>query len=305
MSLIRNILLWASKNYWISHKLPKYKFVQKSVSRFMPGETLDDALNKSSELEDIGYGTIITYLGENSSSKSQTLNTVKQYKKALEDIYSKSLKTVISVKLTQLGLDIDEELCIDNLKELLKLAEFKNTFIWIDMEEYIYLEQTLKIYKKLILKHNNIGITLQSYLYRSEDDLKSLLEIAPYIRLVKGAYAEHSSVSMQNRNEISDNYIKLANLMLGKNILKNGLIPSFATHDHQIIYSLIKKINADKIDQIHYEFNMLYGIRRDLQDEILKSDQNLKILISYGEEWFPWYVRRLAENPKNLFLLLK
>ncbi len=108
MSLIRNILLWASKNYWISHKLPKYKFVQKSVSRFMPGETLDDALNKSSELEDIGYGTIITYLGENSSSKSQTLNTVKQYKKALEDIYSKSLKTVISVKLTQLGLDIDE-----------------------------------------------------------------------------------------------------------------------------------------------------------------------------------------------------
>ena len=238
-------------------------------------------------------------------SKTQTLNTVKQYKDALEDIDSRSLKTVISVKLTQLGLDIDEGLCIDNLKQLLKVAELKNTFVWIDMEEYIYLELTLKIYKKLIQKHNNIGITLQSYLYRSEDDLKSLLDIAPYIRLVKGAYAEDSSVSMQNRNEIYDNYLKLANLMLGKKILKNGLIPSFATHDHQIIYYLINKINADEIEKYHYEFNMLYGIRRDLQDEILKSDQNLKILISYGEEWFPWYVRRLAENPKNLFLLLK
>ena len=305
MSLIRNILLWSSKNYWISHKLPKYKFVQKSVSRFMPGETLEHALSKSSELEDIGYGTIITYLGENSLNKTQTLNTVKQYKDALEDIDSRSLKTVISVKLTQLGLDIDEGLCIDNLKQLLKVAELKNTFVWIDMEEYIYLELTLKIYKKLIQKHNNIGITLQSYLYRSEDDLKSLLGIAPYIRLVKGAYAEDSSVSMHNRNEIYDNYLKLANLMLGKKILNNGLIPSFATHDHQIIYYLINKINADEIEKYHYEFNMLYGIRRDLQDEILKSAQNLKILISYGEEWFPWYVRRLAENPKNLFLLLK
>jgi len=305
MSLIRNILLWSSKNYWISRKLPKYKFVQKSVSRFMPGETLEHALSKCSELEDIGYGTIITYLGENSLNKTQTLNTVKKYQDALEDIDLRSLKTVISVKLTQLGLDIDEELCVENLKQLLKAAKLKNTFVWIDMEEYIYLELTLKIYKELILKHNNIGITLQSYLYRSEDDLRSLLEIAPYIRLVKGAYAENSSVSMQNRNEISDNYIKLANLMLEKKILKGGLIPSFATHDHQIIYSLIKKINTDKIDKIHYEFNMLYGIRRDLQDEILKLDQNLKILISYGEEWFPWYVRRLAENPKNLFLLLK
>ena len=305
MSLIRNILLWSSKNYWISHKLPKYKFVQKSVSRFMPGETLEHALNKCSELEDIGYGTIITYLGENSLSKTQILNTVKQYKDSLENIDSRSLKTVISVKLTQLGLDIDEELCVDNLEQLLNAADLKNTFVWIDMEEYIYLELTLKIYKKLIQKHNNIGITLQSYLYRSEDDLKSLLGIAPYIRLVKGAYAEDSSVSMQNRKEIYDNYIKLANIMLEKNILKNGLIPSFATHDHHIIYSLINKINLDKIDKSNYEFNMLYGIRKDLQYEILNSDQNLKILISYGEEWFPWYVRRLAENPKNLLLLIK
>jgi proline dehydrogenase len=271
----------------------------------MPGETLDHALSKCSELEDIGYGTIITYLGENSLTKTQTLNTVKQYKDALASIDSRPLKSVISVKLTQLGLDIDEELCVDNLKQLLNVADLKNTFVWIDMEEYIYLELTLKIYKKLIQKHNNIGITLQSYLYRSEDDLESLLDIAPYIRLVKGAYAENSSVSMHNRNEIYDNYIKLANIMLEKNILKNGLIPSFATHDHQIIYSLINKINADKIDKSHYEFNMLYGIRRDLQDEILNSDQNLKILISYGEEWFPWYVRRLAENPKNLILLIK
>ena len=305
MSLIRNILLWSSKNYWISHKLPKYKFVQKSVARFMPGETLDHALNKCSELEDIGYGTIITYLGENSLSKTQTLNTVKHYKDSLENIDSRSLKTVISVKLTQLGLDIDEELCVDNLEQLLHMADLKNTFVWIDMEEYIYLELTLKIYKKLIQKYNNIGITVQSYLYRSEDDLKSLLNIAPYIRLVKGAYAEDSNVSMQNRKDIYDNYIKLANIMLEKNILKNGLISSFATHDHHIIYSLINKINLDKIDKSNYEFNMLYGIREDLQDEILNSDQNLKILISYGEEWFPWYVRRLAENPKNLILLIK
>ena len=305
MSLIRNILLWSSKNYWISHKLPKYKFVQKSVSRFMPGETLEHALNKCSELEDIDYGTIITYLGENSLSKTQTLNTVKHYKDSLENIDSRSLKTVISVKLTQLGLDIDEELCVDNLEQLLHMADLKNTFVWIDMEEYIYLELTLKIYKKLIQKHNNIGITLQSYLYRSEDDLKSLLNIAPYIRLVKGAYAEDSNVSMQNRKDIYDNYIKLANIMLEKNIPKNGLISSFATHDHHIIYSLINKINLDKIDKSNYEFNMLYGIREDLQDEILNSDQNLKILISYGEEWFPWYVRRLAENPKNLILLIK
>ena len=305
MTLLKNILLWTSKNDWMSQKLPKYKFVQNSLSRFMPGELLPDALEECKNLEYSEYGTIITYLGENVNLKADTYQVVDHYKNALTVIDKISLNTLISVKLTQLGLDFDKNLCMENLNQLLKLAKNYNSIIWIDMEEYCYLEQTLEIFKKMSVNYHNIGITLQAYLHRTTQDLDELLSYATNLRLVKGAYNENSSVAIKNKDDIDTNYMNLSKKMLSKDILNNGFKPSFATHDDRIIDYIIKEAERNLISSDIYEFNMLYGIRKKLQKEILESNQNLKILISYGEQWFPWYIRRIAENPKNLFLLLK
>ena len=305
MALLKNILLWTSKNDWMSQKLPKYKFVQNSLSRFMPGELLSDALEECKKLEYSEYGTIITYLGENVNLEEDTYQVVDHYRNALIVIDKTSLNTLISVKLTQLGLDFDKNLCMENLNQLLKLAKNYNSIIWIDMEEYCYLEQTLEIFKKMSKNYHNIGITLQAYLHRTTQDLDELLSYATNLRLVKGAYNENSSVAIKNKDDIDTNYMNLSKKMLSKDILNNGFKPSFATHDDRIIDYIINEAERNLISSDTYEFNMLYGIRKKLQKEILESNQNIKILISYGEQWFPWYIRRIAENPKNLFLLLK
>ncbi len=305
MALLKNILLWTSKNDWMSQKLPKYKFVQNSLSRFMPGELLSDALEECKKLEYSEYGTIITYLGENVNLEEDTYQVVDHYRNALIAIDKTSLNTLISVKLTQLGLDFDKNLCMENLSQLLKLAKNYNSIIWIDMEEYCYLEQTLEIFKKMSKNYHNIGITLQAYLHRTTQDLDELLSYATNLRLVKGAYNENSSVAIKNKDDIDTNYMNLSKKMLSKDILNNGFKPSFATHDDRIIDYIINEAERNLISSDTYEFNMLYGIRKKLQKEILESNQNIKILISYGEQWFPWYIRRIAENPKNLFLLLK
>tara|TARA_B100000530_G_scaffold336336_1_gene290761 strand:+ start:5353 stop:6270 length:918 start_codon:yes stop_codon:yes gene_type:complete len=305
MALLKNILLWTSKNDWMSQKLPKYKFVQNSLSRFMPGELLSDALEECKKLEYSEYGTIITYLGENVNLEEDTYQVVDHYRNALIAIDKTSLNTLISVKLTQLGLDFDKNLCMENLNQLLKLAKNYNSIIWIDMEEYCYLEQTLEIFKKMSKNYHNIGITLQAYLHRTTQDLDELLSYATNLRLVKGAYNENSSVAIKNKDDIDTNYMNLSKKMLSKDILNNGFKPSFATHDDRIIDYIINEAERNLISSDTYEFNMLYGIRKKLQKEILESNQNIKILISYGEQWFPWYIRRIAENPKNLFLLLK
>ena len=153
--------------------------------------------------------------------------------------------------------------------------------------------------------YHNIGITLQAYLHRTNQDLDELLSYATNLRLVKGAYNEHPSVAIKNKDDIDTNYMNLSKKMLSKDILNSGFKPSFATHDDRIIDCIINEAERNLISSDTYEFNMLYGIRKKLQKEILESNQNLKILISYGEQWFPWYIRRIAENPKNLFLLLK
>ncbi|MFL2767914.1 MAG: proline dehydrogenase family protein [Dehalococcoidia bacterium] len=305
MALLKNILLWTSKNEWMSQKLPKYKFVQNSLSRFMPGEFLSDALEACEKLEYAEHGTIITYLGENVTLEAGAYEVVDHYKNALSVINESSLNTLISVKLTQLGLDFDMDLCMENLNQLLKLAKKYNSIIWIDMEEYRYLEQTLEIFKKVSENYHNIGITLQAYLHRTDQDLDKLLSFATNIRLVKGAYNEHPSLAIKNKDDIDINYRSLSKKMLEKDVLNNGFKPSFATHDDRIIDYIINESEKNLISSDAYEFNMLYGIRKKLQKDILNSNQNLKILISYGEQWFPWYIRRIAENPKNLFLLLK
>ena len=194
---------------------------------------------------------------------------------------------------------------MENLNQLLKLAKNYNSIIWIDMEEYCYLEQTLEIFKKMSKNYHNIGITLQAYLHRTTQELEEILSYATNLRLVKGAYNENSSVAIKNKDDIDTNYMNLSKKMLSKDILNNGFKPSFATHDDRIIDYIINEAERNLISSDTYEFNMLYGIRKKLQKEILESNQNIKILISYGEQWFPWYIRRIAENPKNLFLLLK
>lgn len=305
MGLGRNILLWASKNDFLKNHATKWKFVQKAVKKFMPGETADEAIFAAQKLIEKNIPVTFTHLGENINNLDEAEEVVKHYLTVLEKIYQQKLDIEISLKLTQLGLDISYEKALYNFKKIISKAfEYGNT-VWIDMEDSSYVDRTIKFYKDVISEFNNAGLCLQAYLYRTEKDLADLLEIKPSIRLVKGAYKESKEIAFPVKKDVDKNYYKLTNMML--EALKNSYVRmAFGTHDISLIDEIFnlgaqKGIGAGKI-----EIQMLYGINSNEQMRIASDAKSkIRVLISYGEFWYPWYVRRLAERPANVWFVAK
>ena len=304
MGAIRALLLAASQNKWLRERSSRYAFVRKSVSRFMPGETLDDALRAARELESKGIETILTHLGENVLDAQESRQVAQHYLNVLERIHSENLGTEISVKPTQLGLELSTDLCDQNLRQLLAAEDEKRT-LWIDMEASGYVEATLQLYRKLVVDYPNAGICLQAYLHRTTHDVDSLLPLKPSIRLVKGAYSEPSSVAITTRERIDENYLTLAQKLLRTQ--KSGAVrrAAFATHDPSLIRNITEFADSDAIAKHGVEVQMLYGIQRAEQERLAKGGWRAGVLIAYGNYWYPWFVRRLAERPANLWLLLR
>ena len=303
--MLRQILLWASANDFLSDRLPRIAFVKNAASKFMPGETLGDALEAAVVLKQEKITSVFTLLGESVADSDEAKEVVAHYKTVLIQAKDRGLISEISLKLTQIGIDLGQELAQENLENIVEFAESLGLFVWVDIEGSDYTDITLEIYKRAIVKYSNVGICLQAYLYRTKEDIDNLLSSRPAIRLVKGAYLESEKIAFPQKKDVDQNYVRLANqLLLARK--KSGVRAVFATHDSRIIGTIIESVKPNgRLDASDLEFHMLYGISRDIQKSLLNKGMKVAVLIAYGSAWFPWYMRRLAERPANLWFVLR
>ena len=304
MSLGRNTLLWASRNDWLKTQVPKMKFIQRAVKRFMPGETEEDAIAASKDLIKYKIPTTFTHLGENITSIEEAENNTRHYLELLDKIKEEDLDSEISLKLTQIGLDLSFDKTLELFTKIAHKARELNNSIFIDIEDSSYADKIINFYKTIKKNYNNVGICLQAYLYRTMDDLKDIIEINPWIRLVKGAYKEPSSVAFQNISEVNKNYLSLSEYLL-QQIKEKGIRVAFGTHDLLIQEQVKKEAEKIGLSKEKLEFQMLYGIKTEEQYKLASEGYKIRTLISYGEHWYPWYMRRLAERPANVVFILK
>jgi proline dehydrogenase len=303
MGLARNGLLWISENRKLRLALPKYKFIRRAVSRFMAGELLEDALQAAERLKPQSINTVFTLLGENVTDEREARHEVEHYVEMLRQINKRGLDTYVSVKLTHLGLDLNEDLCLANLRAIVAEAKALNNMVWIDMEQSQYVDRTIDVYKKVRKDNPNVGLCLQAYLYRTEKDLESLFPHKPAIRFVKGAYKEPPSVAFRKKSDVDQNFFKLCKATLGQ--VRNGAKLVVGTHDTQLIRRIQQEANRLGLKKGEYEFHLLFGIQTNEQQRLAREGYLIRVLISYGSFWFPWYVRRLAERPANVWFVVR
>ncbi|MGA3246322.1 MAG: proline dehydrogenase family protein [Bacteroidota bacterium] len=303
MALARNVLLWISENRKLRQALPKYKFIRRAVSRFMPGELLEDALRAAERLKPQFINTVFTLLGENVTDDREARQEVVHYVEMLRQINQRGLDTYVSVKLTHLGLDLNEDFCVTNLLAIVAEAKALNNMVWIDMEQSQYVDRTIDVYTKVRKNNPNVGLCLQAYLYRTEKDLESLFPHKPAIRFVKGAYKEPPSVAFRKKSDVDENFFKLCKATLAQ--ARNGAKLVVGTHDTQLIRLIQKEADRSGVKKAEYEFHLLFGIQTNEQQRLARDGYLIRVLISYGSFWFPWYVRRLAERPANVWFVVR
>lgn len=304
MRPMRSMLLWASTNRWISERLPRRRFAQRAVKRFMPGERLEDALAAAHELRRAGLATTITELGENVDAEG-AVQVVKGYLRALERIEAEGLDTHVSVKPTHLGLDAGMEVCRDALATLAERSAQTGTALWIDMEGSAYTDRTLELYTTLRAAFPHVGVCVQANLKRTTDDIATLAPRLPSIRLVKGAYLEPDAIAWGRKKDVDRNYLDLAKTLIGDLGGSPACRVAIATHDVRLIRAITDEAEELGRPRTSFEVQMLYGIRSEEQVRLAEEGFRVRVLISYGESWFPWYMRRLAERPANVWFVAR
>jgi proline dehydrogenase len=305
VSLARKILLAMSTNAWLRDRATKTAFVRRSVSTFMPGERLEDAMAAASGQQAQGVATIFTKLGENVTSAVEAEEVTRHYLDVLDKVQAAGLNAQISVKPTQLGLDLDKALCFSNLRRLVDRADARNNIVWIDMESSPYVDPTLDLFRRARALSPKVGIALQAYLHRTANDVESLVPLGAAIRLVKGAYLEPASVAFPKKADVDENFYKLSCRLVAEDAQRAGGLLHIATHDPRLADRLAAFIDERRVPKTSYEYAMLYGIQRPLQQRLVAAGRPLRVLIAYGEYWFPWYMRRLAERPANVWFVVK
>ena len=301
---MRRVFLWAARNRWLKERLPKFRFMRRAVRRFMPGETLEDALAAALPLQAAGIATMYTRLGENLEHVSEAEEVAAHYIDAIDKIVAAGITGEVSVKPTQLGLDLDPDLCLGHLVRIAEHAAAAGSYLWIDMEGSAYCEATIELYERLRASQPNTGLCLQAYLRRTAADIERLRPLDPAIRLVKGAYDEKEAIAYRNRRNVDSNFVGLAVAFLidgrGRPI-RLGL----GTHDVALIEQIAEQVKAAGIGRDGFEVEMLYGVRTDQQFRLAKAGYRVQTLIAYGEHWYPWYMRRLAERPANVWFVMR
>jgi proline dehydrogenase len=304
MAFGRGIFLRASKSRWLAEKFMRRPFARRAVRKFMPGEELSDALQAARELAPRKIGVIITRLGESLTGESQADAVRDHYLGAYDTIAREKLPVVVSVKPTQLGLDHSFDTCLAHLDTLAAKAVATKSELWIDMEDSSYVDRTLDLYRRIKSKYAPVGLAMQAYLLRTEEDVQKLLDVKPIIRLVKGAYAEPPHVAYPSKRDVDLKYVSIGERLLDA-ASKGQAHPIFGTHDLTIVHHLIKRAGQIGLKPGQYEIHMLYGIRMGEQERLAAEGHAVRCLISYGAQWFPWYMRRLAERPANVGFVVR
>lgn len=279
-------------------------FARRAVRKFMPGEELSDALAAARALVPARIGTIVTRLGETLTGESQADAVRDHYLGAFDDIRRQGLPTVVSVKPTQLGLDHSIDACRQHLAALARKAVDTGSQLWIDMEDSSYVDRTLQLYRELKSSYEPIGLAIQSYLRRTPQDIENLLDVKPMIRLVKGAYLEPPEVAWPAKRDVDREYVTQGERLLAA-AREGRALPIFGTHDMGIVRHLVSRAAALQVDKGRFEVHMLYGIRSSDQRALAAEGHAVRCLISYGHQWFPWYMRRLAERPANVWFVMR
>ncbi len=304
MSISRSVLLRASKSPFLNRQASHRTFVKRAVKKFMPGETPAEAIEAALKLAAEGRGSLFTKLGENLKSLDDAIAVRDHYLGFFDQLQAQNVPGQVSVKPTQLGLDLSQSACAEHLDALAAKAAATGSFLWIDMEDSSYVDRTLDLYRVLKAKYDRTGIAIQAYLRRTPADIDSLMSLKPVIRLVKGAYAEPSDVAFAAKSETDLAYFDLSERMLER-ALVGQCTPIFGTHDISLLQRLISRAKDLGVADGRYEIHMLYGIRDGDQRRLRSDGRVVRTLISYGSSWYPWYMRRLAERPANVWFVVK
>lgn len=303
---LRNVLIYLSQAGWARNIVSNWSVSWRVASRFVSGADREAAIATTRALNSKGLLVTLDYLGESCTSEGEALQARAEILSLLDDIDRHKLQANVSVKPTQLGLKIDPELAYENICALAQKAKSVGNFIRIDMEDHPTTDATLNIYRRLRYSDGleNVGVVIQSYLYRSEDDIERLIGDGARVRLCKGAYAEPPEVAYPQKVDVDANYLNLSRLMLSEKARSKGMYPAFATHDPAIIEDIKLYVRANHIPADSFEFQMLYGIRRDLQESLAREGYRVRVYVPYGTAWYPYFVRRLAERPANIWFFI-
>lgn len=297
MSILKNFLLFLSRNKKIRHIVEKRKKIF-GVERFIAGETVDEALYQVEHLNKEGFSCTLDYLGENSVTPDDARMATIVFIELLQRIAKRKLNCNISLKLSQLGLDIDPVFCEENLCNILEEGQRLGIFVRIDMEDYVRLQPTFNLFNKVVPLYPHVGTVIQAYLYRSLHDVNHFRDYS--LRLVKGAYLERETVAFRRKKDTDEQFKQMIALHLTQ-----GVYTAIATHDPKIIHFSLDYTKKHQIPQGRYEFQMLYGIRPDLQRKILDEGEEMRLYVPFGRDWYGYFLRRLAERPANLWFVLK
>jgi proline dehydrogenase len=292
-----------SRNQWMRRHLPNMWFARRAVRRFMPGETAAEALDAAAKFKETGTAVLFTRLGETLTGIDDGDQTATDYKTLLSEAASRGVSAEVSVKLTQLGFDLDRERAMAHMRMLAEAAG--ESTVWIDMEGSDYTEATITFYEELKQTHPNTGLCLQAYLHRTAVDVQRLLPIAPRVRLVKGAYAEPATIAYQTRKEVDAEYYNICVTMLDAKKAGQELFLGLGTHDVDLVAKVAAHAQSIGLSKSDFDVEMLYGIRTDQQKKLATEGYTVRVLVAYGEAWYPWYMRRLAERPANVVFALR
>jgi proline dehydrogenase len=290
-----------ASNSWMRRNIPRLWIARRAVRRFMPGEQVDDALQAAQKFKSDGFPVLLTRLGENVTKAEQYDDVARHYEWLIEEFNKRGLEGEVSVKPTQLGMDVSLAAMQAHMDRLAQVAMLNgNRTVWIDMEGSDYTEPTIAEYERLKAAHPNVGICLQAYLKRTYTDIERLLPLEPRVRLVKGAYAESKDIAYTKGREVDQNYLALCVSMLGQLKAGHPLFLGMGTHDVRLIRQVADHAQSIGLSRDAFDVEMLYGIRADQQRKLKKDGFTVRVLIAYGDYWYPWYMRRLAERPANV-----
>ncbi len=298
--MLRSFFLYLSQNAQVQDWVVRLPVSRRWVRRFVAGERLEDALRVVEALQRSGAKAALDFLGENVDSPEEARQAQQAYQAALDEIHRRSLDCNISIKLTQMGLDLSPELCLQLVRPVVARAQAYGTDVEFDMESSAYTDATLAIVHRLRDEFDRVGVAIQAYLYRSEQDVRDLIRRGIKVRLVKGAYREPPSVAFPTKRQVDENFAHLMEILLD-----SGQYHAIATHDARLIARAIADARRRGLSPPSFEFQMLYGIRRDLQERLVREGWTLRVYVPYGTHWYPYFMRRLAERPANVFFLIR
>lgn len=298
--VVRPVFLFLSRLTWLRSWLETSAAARRLASRFVAGETLEDALAVGRRLKAEGIALTLDRLGESVTSLDEAAAARDEYLRAIETIEQSDAERNVSLKLTQFGLDLSGDACRANVEQLVRRAAQLGGFVRVDMESSDYVDRTLNLVTDLYARYRAVGTVVQSYLYRAQADVENLCDLGIPVRLCKGAYLESASVAFPNKADVDLNYVKLMKILLDR-----GNYPAIATHDERMIAETKAFAAARKVPRESFEFQMLYGIRRDLQRQLVAEGYRLRLYVPFGKAWYPYYMRRLAERPANVLFVLR